>query len=126
MIDKEFIPYEQALELKELGFDEPCFGYYDEDIYLFTVREQDDVYDYWTPAPTYSQAFRFFRENHTLYHNIKMVGDWDKPQFSYIVSGRTMNNPAHMWYYEDKNSYEEAKLACLNKLIEIVKSKQNG
>jgi hypothetical protein len=22
----EFIPYEQSLELKELGFDEPCFG----------------------------------------------------------------------------------------------------
>jgi hypothetical protein len=22
---KEFIPYEQALELKKLGFDEPCF-----------------------------------------------------------------------------------------------------
>ena len=28
MIEKEFIPYELALELKQLGFDEPCFGYY--------------------------------------------------------------------------------------------------
>ena len=25
---KEFIPYKQALLLKELGFDEPCLGYY--------------------------------------------------------------------------------------------------
>ena len=25
-MNKEFIPYEQALELKELGFDEPCFS----------------------------------------------------------------------------------------------------
>jgi hypothetical protein len=25
---KEFISYEQALALKELGFDEPCFGYW--------------------------------------------------------------------------------------------------
>ena len=24
-MEKEFIPYEQALELKELGFDRPCF-----------------------------------------------------------------------------------------------------
>ena len=24
-IEKEFIPYQQALELKELGFDEPCY-----------------------------------------------------------------------------------------------------
>ena len=29
-MEKEFIPYEQALALKELGFDEPCFGYFNE------------------------------------------------------------------------------------------------
>ena len=28
---QEFIPYEQALEIKKLGFDEPCLGYYDSD-----------------------------------------------------------------------------------------------
>jgi hypothetical protein len=27
-MNKEFIPYEQALELKELGFNEACFGLY--------------------------------------------------------------------------------------------------
>jgi hypothetical protein len=27
-MNKEFVPYEQALQLKELGFDEPCLGYY--------------------------------------------------------------------------------------------------
>ena len=26
--EKDFVPYEQALALKELGFDEPCFGFY--------------------------------------------------------------------------------------------------
>lgn len=30
-MNKEFVPYEQALALKELGFDEPCFAYYDEE-----------------------------------------------------------------------------------------------
>jgi hypothetical protein len=30
-MNKEFIPYEQALDLKELGFDEPCFGWYSKD-----------------------------------------------------------------------------------------------
>jgi hypothetical protein len=28
-MENEFIPYEQALALKELGFDEPCLAYYD-------------------------------------------------------------------------------------------------
>ena len=27
-MEKEFVTYEIALALKELGFDEPCFGYY--------------------------------------------------------------------------------------------------
>jgi hypothetical protein len=50
-----------------------------------------------------------------------MFGDWDKPQYGYLVSGRTMNNPAHMWHFEDKDSHEEAELECLKKLIELVK-----
>ena len=29
-MEKEFVPYELALRMKALGFDEPCFGYYDE------------------------------------------------------------------------------------------------
>ena len=27
-MNKEFVKYEQALALKELGFDEPCIGWY--------------------------------------------------------------------------------------------------
>lgn len=27
-MNREFIPYEFALKLKELGFDESCFGWY--------------------------------------------------------------------------------------------------
>ena len=26
---KDFVPYDKALKMKELGFDEPCFGFYD-------------------------------------------------------------------------------------------------
>ena len=27
-LEKEFIPYDRALKMKALGFDEPCLGYY--------------------------------------------------------------------------------------------------
>jgi hypothetical protein len=27
-MEKEFVPYELALRMKQLGFDEPCFGRY--------------------------------------------------------------------------------------------------
>jgi len=132
-MNKEFVPYEPSLALKELGFDEPCFGYYiglgDNKetpfklIQIQSEKEQFNWVDNVCHAPLYQQAFRWFREKHKLYHTINMFGDWDKPQYSYLVSGRTMNNPAHMWYFEDKDSHEEAELACLKKLIEIVKNK---
>ena len=120
-MNKEFIPYKQALELKELGFDGLCFGVYytkDGDVRKCGGNEIGD-------APTYSQAFRWFREKYQLYHVINMFGDWDKPQYSYIVSGKTMGNP-HMWHYEKVDSYEQAEHICLNKLIEIIKNKFGG
>ena len=112
IMNKEFIPYEQALELKELGFDIPSVSGY-------SYSNSDNLL---TQAILYQQVFRWFREKHRLYHDIKMFGDWDKPQYIYIVVGRD-DNPKKMYYYEDKDSYEEAELACLNKLIEILKNK---
>jgi hypothetical protein len=126
-MNKEFVPYEEALALKELGFDEPCFRWYDErwgdDLQQDKFNTNKDLFmtDLDCSAPLYQQAFRWFREKHKLYHTINMFGDWDKPQYGYLVSGRTMNNPAHMWHFEDKDSHEEAELACLRKLIELVK-----
>ena len=33
-MEKEFVPYDLALELKELGFDETCFGSIDQIGYI--------------------------------------------------------------------------------------------
>jgi hypothetical protein len=27
-MNKEFVPYQPSIDMKGLGFDEPCFGYY--------------------------------------------------------------------------------------------------
>ena len=130
-MNKDFAPHAEALELKALEFDEPCFAYYDEDIYLFTVREQDDVHDYWTPAPTYSQAFRWFREKHNLHSHISLgiSDEQDRSEFEYdeytfVIEGvkeLDFNNYGEESFYKTP---EEAELECLKKLIEIVKSKQ--
>jgi hypothetical protein len=65
-MNKEFVPYEEALSLKEFGFDEPCFGYYTEDkiwrpaSYSFEGTEYpfNSIWPYPT-SPTYQQAFRW-------------------------------------------------------------------
>jgi hypothetical protein len=118
-MNKEFIPYEQALALKELGFNEPCLGFYrifsDGDIELL-INSNSDMRN--LEAPTFSQAFRWFREEHRLSSWI-YNSDTNKYFYSILQNGRIVKAT------ESSITYEEAELACLKKLIEIVKEKEN-
>jgi hypothetical protein len=129
---KEFVPYELALRMKQLGFDEPCFAFYDEEEYLFTVREQDDIYEEWLIAPTFSQVFRWFREKYDLYSWIQLHNGYINDSFypelpiTFSIMDRKTGNESyerdipHNYLYKTN---EEAELACLTKLIEIVENK---
>jgi hypothetical protein len=66
-MEKEFIPYEQALALKELGFDEPCFGYYTNQSHLIIdeIASQQGSSEI-TSAPTWQSAFKWFRESDSI------------------------------------------------------------
>jgi len=117
MIEKEFVPHQESLELEEIGFNEPCFGYWKSKNWLIQEKTRTDGYthaDQECLAPTYSQAFRFFREKHNI---SSWIYNSDMINFFYTIlqGGRIVkaNNS-----YE---SYEEAELECLKKLIEIVK-----
>ena len=107
----EFIPYEQALELKELGFDEPCIAFYEPGNKQVQVVGVEQRYN--NPellrmedfcAPLYQQAFRWFREKYDLFISI-----------THYENGYSINDLRRF------DTYEEAELACLKKLIEIVK-----
>jgi hypothetical protein len=116
---QEFIPYEQALELKELWFDEPCLGYWDDEK-VFALNEEylrgSQMDLTWITAPLYQQAFRWFREK---YGYNCYVADATTNTFGFHI--RKFDN---FYYTSDLYStYEEAELACLKKLIEIVKNK---
>ena len=127
---KDFIPYNEVLELKELGFDEPCLGYYAGDI-LCTGQPQEIHLDKdgnykktktesypIIAAPTFSQAFRWFREKYDLCQIVIQNTDKDWTYEVMTIIGIT--------YYEILDvldTYEETELACLKKLIEIVKEK---
>lgn len=126
---KEFLNYEQSLELKELGFDEPCFGYYEPNKNLnyierhilkdFPYLAKNSEWQDLCAAPTFSQAFRFFREKYKL---IALI-DIGVHEFSYKIF-KNERSITHLKDYLDYNgTYEETEVACLNKLIELVKSK---
>jgi hypothetical protein len=128
-MDKEFVPYEQALALKELGFDEPCFATYDEDK-DFELQDFFQTYETFpshiVSSPTFSQAFRWFREKFNLHILIDadVLGYYGHLKINPIgtLSSQTKQEWINTENYPFK-TYEEAELQCLQKLITIVKNK---
>jgi hypothetical protein len=134
--EKEFIPYQQALELKELGFDEPCLAYwYNEtptnsqgQCLVYYKKPWDNqkiirgiIRDYYY-APTFSQAFRWFREKYKYLVSPFSTESEEGKVIYYFEIGKVDKFTVDI-YSDDKSTYEEAELACLIKLIEIVKNK---
>jgi hypothetical protein len=118
-MSKEFIPYEQALELKELGFNELCLFYYTDNESL-RIYHQSEIYDDLVGAPLYQQAFRWFRETHKWNHSVS-TKRFPNVEYGYILGA--MEGESSVWNINEFSTYEEAELACLKKLIEIAKQK---
>lgn len=127
-MENEFVPYEEALALKELGFDEPCVAFYEQSKrlsigfnWLNEGGKNSNLQE--CTAPLYQQAFRWFREKYNLTTHIQwnVGGVWDYTVEKSIPRGMLDMSPTR--YMVGLETYEEAELACLRKLIEIVKEK---
>ena len=129
MIEREFIPYDRALALKELGFEEECLNYYFK-VYKENViqlwkgtNKLPDVFSPIVNAPLYQQAFRWFREKHNILANVYANASGFLYQWEDTIGGTHRGysdfegpNDSGVW-----DTYEEAELACIDKLIELVK-----
>ena len=122
----EFIPYEQALELKKLGFDDYCYGFYGHDNLLYRYGNANDIVKddkTYSLAPLYQQAFRWFRDKKLSDGSVSRHGDanggysyrWD------IVHEYGVYEERH--FKKGYKTYEEAELYCIKQLIEILKNK---
>jgi hypothetical protein len=126
-MEKEFIPYEQALALKELGFDEPCIRYYWTDGMFSKTYNEPFNYskkENTISAPLYQQVFRWFREKYKLVAYIKYYAEWNFEIFRIDDKIAEVQDDVNVDYTFRGGSYEEAELECLKKLIEIIKNKQ--
>ena len=141
-MNKEFCTYEQALASKELGFNEQCmahligFGEGTKENGKYKINQQQVFYpnDYISSndkaeelglypfgmcgVPLYQQAFRWFREKYKLHNGIYPY--YDEYEFQIKDFRLPTNTPINGGLMK----YEEAELACLIKLIEIVKTKK--
>ena len=117
-MEKEFVTYELAVKLKALGFDEECLSYYFNKQLSFGSKTS---YGEVVEAPLYQQAFRWFREKYELYSTImfRVSMEDNNEYWDWLIKGEEV-------VYRHFKTYEEAELACLIKLIEIVvQQKQN-
>ena len=141
----EFAPYKLALRMKQLGYDEPCFGFYklgNIDIYYDTIlqgqnhkfRNNTQLNFYGDlkekiSAPTFSQAFRWCREKYNIFPEL-LTDCTTRPKFCYTYTkffGNQNDLASEEWGWESNvgqysllyKTYEEAQIACLEKLIEI-------
>lgn len=144
-MNTEYPSYTIAKQLKEIGFDEPCFAYYDPETldvcfsigeltfgafindYLGPTNSQilEDLSGYFgisdeaddpVSAPTYYEVFKWFREKHGLYSCIA----WVTKGYDFYIKkehGKILN-VTHI-----STNYRDAEIECIQYLINEVKKK---
>jgi hypothetical protein len=124
-MEKYFVTYNQSLALKMLGFDEPCFGWYEHNGNFYYCYQEGLVPP--SPskklikgcclAPLKSQVFEWFRKNHSIHGIVSYYGksQWNIEILDYKGNELIQIEDNTFW------SYEEAESACIDKLIEIIK-----
>jgi hypothetical protein len=118
-IESNFVPYQIALDMKSIGFDEPCLGWWFTDEKMLIIEKSTkSTSENIVQAPLYQQAFKWFREKYDLFGVVEGKGYDHKKYYIYSINGKW--HPSQPGF--DKP--EEAELACLNKLIEICKNEQ--
>ena len=128
---KEFVSYEQAVALKELGFNEICMGYFDvrleHQIGNFNFTEIKGYHESVAAlSPLKQQVFRWFREKklHNTFPSIIQTRNW--ASLYRILEWHPGNDSTSISTSDYYDTYEEAEDACIDKLIELTKQQNNG
>lgn len=132
-MNKQFVTYEIAILLKELGFDEEVLRWYDHQrkdktMYVSILKKDMDKH---IPAPLWQQAIDWFEEQDII---ISCSGDrisnysWTvyeiNPRDSTVID-IIINDSSYTFYY-DNITYEtryKAREAAILKAIELIKNR---
>ena len=131
-MEKQFISYELALELKELGFNEGVLAQYRVDGYLCWGKDDcslgsdisDEDYknncfpEFGCRAALWQQAFDWFREKYNISGEVYIFKGFWNFDIEYFKNDIQLFTTTEIVF----KTYEEARLECLKKLIEIVKN----
>ncbi len=133
-LESEFVPCTFALRMKTLGFDEPCFNLYNFKTkeLLYPTPEVGNVRTYkydnhnetsHISAPTWRQAFKWFRDEHKLDYSIIKNNLTKKYRIFEILLNNEYIELEEDFEDREYKLHEEAELACMVKLLDIVETK---
>ena len=118
-LETEFVPYEIALNMYRLGYDEPCFAFYSRAfantpyklIIGSIVKQQEYFGGQICSAPLWQQAFQWFRNKgfHGTIDSCEGLNTWK-------IASVHLDTDKHS---ENISDYNEAQIACLLELIDI-------
>ncbi len=110
---QEFVNYEQALALKELGFDEPYLGAYYHATKSFAICDykiHKANGEHTVIAPLKQQALRWFRSRGFIID----ISSHENCEYDYYIRCPPVSILSDLY-----DTYEEAENSCIDKLIEL-------
>jgi len=153
-MNDQFVPYTLSERVRNLGFNEPCFAMWQKNKKLWYCAKKEWLYNFETEpdeevilyhsqeypqnifkvngdtmlkvsanftAPTYDQVFKWFRDKG--YDCAVINKDKDQGKFY----GGYITYKGEEWSKSigsNHKTYEEARLSCLEKLIEIIENEK--
>ena len=115
---KEFLPFDLEVKLVELGFNEKTF-----DVHSDIVTSGFKIVKKPTPRILFQQAFRFCREQLLLDSCIIpywfIDGEYKVKKYTYSIEPSNRFDEYFDCDSDEYDTYKEAEIACLVKLIEI-------
>jgi hypothetical protein len=121
---KQFVTYDIAVDLKELGFDKECFGY-------FIIENKELIPENWSQhpnkstwtinAPLWQQAFDWFREEHGIEVQQLTTGGYNDIPKSYSFNVPNCYIPTNNGFIVKSHNPYIAKKEILKKIIDTLK-----
>ena len=125
---EQFCSYDISLKLKELGFDEECFGGFsvngDLDFSKIFISHDGYCFDKSVKqialAPLWQQVIDWFSEKHKIHIWISYQKEMDVKYFSHIVIENQTNKITTGY----RDTADKAREQAILKAIELITSKQ--
>ena len=128
---EDFVTYEQAEKLADLGFDYKCIACYDEEEFEYNGEPNDYNSGYYRynliSAPTLTQAQKWLREVKDIHIEIKYtINPQYEPWIGKVVIIEDYPEPNTIIDTDTCDTYEEALSEAIDKALELLTQQSNG